>query len=198
MPTFEAKINKRTMSLNKKYTLIIVAILAASFSRLIPHPPNFTAIGALALFGGAIIPQRWLAYLLPFAAMLLADFFIGFHGLILPVYISFFAIVFIGQHILKTKSMGNIIGASILSSLLFFAVTNFAVWLSSSVFPKSFAGLIACYAAAIPFFENSIFGSFFLNTVLGDLFFNGVLFGSYFAVLKYNQSAELAEIKANN
>lgn len=153
-----------------KFWLLAIMILAAAFTRLIPHPPNFTAIGAIALFGGAYFTEKKFAFVVPLLAMLLTDLVIGFHNTMLSVYLSFILIVGIGILLSRNIKIKNVIAASLLSSILFFVMTNFQVWVQSSLYSKNVAGLIACYVAAIPFFHY---------TVLGDLFFVGILFGLY-------------------
>jgi hypothetical protein len=156
--------------LSGKFILAAGLILAAAFTRLIPHYPNFTAVGAIALFGGAYLPNRKLAFAVPFIAMLLTDLIIGFHHTMWAVYLSFGLIVLIGMQISKNKKISNILLGAISSSVLFFIITNFAQWLSDPFYAKTGAGLAQCFTMAIPFFGY---------TVLGDLFYVGVLFGAY-------------------
>lgn len=156
------------------FWLVIIMIFAAAFTRLIPHPPNFTAVGAIALFGGAYFSDKRFALIIPITAMLLTDLIIGFHDVMLSVYLSFLLIVGIGIVLSRNIKLRNVAAASLLSSILFFVITNFQVWLQSTLYPKDISGLIACYVAAIPFFHYSL---------LGDLFFVGVLFG-FFAVFQ--------------
>lgn len=152
------------------FWLVTFMIIAAAFTRLIPHPPNFTAVGAIALFGGAYFTEKKFAFIVPILTMLLTDFIIGFHNGMLSVYLSFVLIVGIGIVLSKNIKIKNIIAASLLSSILFFVLTNFQVWVQSTLYAKNLAGLIACYVAAIPFFHH---------TILGDLFFVGILFALY-------------------
>ncbi len=171
---------------------VISAILIASFTRLIPHPYNFTAIGAIALFGGAVISDRRIAFFLPLAAMFLADLFIGFHASMPFVYGAFILITMLGMRIRNNRSAGVVFGSSILSSLLFFLITNFGVWIGDPLYPQNISGLIACYAAALPFYDHGFFGNLALNTVMGDLFFNALLFGSlYLASLKFPRLSKI-------
>jgi hypothetical protein len=160
-------------------------ILAAAFTRLIPHPPNFTAVGAIALFGGAYFSEKKFAFIIPLAAMLLSDLIIGFHNGMLSVYLSFALIVGIGILLSQKIKLKNVVAASLLSSVIFFILTNFQMWIQSPLYAKNISGLIACYVAAIPFFHH---------TVLGDLFFVGILFG-LFAIL-YAKFPQLSKVKA--
>jgi hypothetical protein len=163
---------------NHRLLFISILILSAAFSRLIPHPANFTAIGAMALFAGARMRFGAGGLVIPMVALLLSDVIIGFHTTMWGVYVGFVLVWLIGNIWLKEGGFRKIAIASIGGSTLFFLVSNFAVWMQGTYYPLSLEGLAACYAAAIPFYSNDIFGSFALNSVMGDLFFNGVLFGA--------------------
>ncbi len=165
----------------------LIFVIAAAFIRLVPHAPNFAPIGAMALFGGSYLNKKT-ALVLPLAAMVLSDFFIGFDSITsrLTVYGSFALIVLIGFWLRNRKSIGNIVLASITASVLFFIITNLAIWLAGSLYPKTFAGLVACYSAAIPFFRN---------TMAGDLFYTGVFFGSFELVKAIVSQKKLAFVK---
>jgi hypothetical protein len=170
-------------SLTPRFLVLAGMILIAAFTRLIPHPPNFTAIGAMALFGGAYFSRKSLAFAVPLAAMFLSDLIIGFHQGMYAVYLSFIFIVMIGLTLKNKKKAGNVFLASVSASVLFFVITNFAQWLSYPLYSKDIAGLIACYVAAIPFFHY---------TLLGDLFFVGALFGLFeLAKMKFPQLAKV-------
>ena len=168
------------MSTNKikpGFLILIGMIFIAAFIRLIPHPPNFAPIAAMALFGGAYFTKRWVAFLIPLAAMFITDLILGFHSAMWAVYLSFMLIVVIGILLIKQKKISNIFLASVSASVLFFAITNFAVWAFGIYYPKGLSGLAASYTAAIPFFHY---------TLLGDLFFVTLMFGSYELVkMKY-------------
>lgn len=160
-----------------RFLVLAGMILAAAASRLLPHPPNFTPIGAMALFGGACLSDRRLAFLLPLAAMWLSDLALGalhgspsfgLHRLTPVVYGSFALIVCLGFRLRNRRSPLPIAGATLAGSVLFFVLTNFGVWALGSGYPKSWAGLLACYVAAIPFFHN---------TLLGDAVYAAALFG---------------------
>lgn len=148
---------------------IVSAILIAAALRLVPHPPNFTPIGAMALFSGAYFGRRALAFALPLAALLLSDIVLGFYHGMSTVYATDLLIVLIGSLIVK-RSPGRIAAAALVSSVLFFAVTNLGMWLFSGFYPRTSTGLEACFVAAIPFFQN---------TLAGDLFYTLLLFGGF-------------------
>ena len=149
---------------------LLSAIAAAAALRLVPHPPNFTPIGAMALFSGVYFRRHPLALVAPFAAMLLSDAVIGFHSGMPFVYASFALIVVLGWFVVSRISIVPIAAATIASSVLFFVITNLGTWLLSGIYPYSLAGLGACYVAAIPFFQN---------TLAGDLFYAALLFGGF-------------------
>jgi hypothetical protein len=178
--------------INPRFIFITSAILIAGLSRLLPHPPNFTAIGAVALFGGAMYKDKKIAFLVPLMAMLLADLIIGFHNNMPAVYISFTLTVLIGLLLQRNLKFATIVLSSVLCSLLFFLITNLSVWYGNSFYPQTLGGLVLCYESALAFYSRDIFGNFFLNTIMGDLFFNGLLFGSYYlASLKFPELSKI-------
>jgi len=167
---------------------IIIAIIAlAALSRLIPHPPNFTPIAGIGLFGSAYFSRKWLALIIPFAAMWFSDLIINniYYPIIYPQYyegFTFFTsgwywmygsialIIFWGFKTLKKITPLNLLGSSLVASLIFFLATNFGSWMSGLFYPKTVSGLVACYTAGIPYFWN---------TLAGDLFYVGVMFGAF-------------------
>ena len=157
--------------MNARILTLLAAILAAAALRLVPHPPNFTPIGAMALFSGAYLGRRGaVALVAPLGALFLSDLVLGFYRGMPTVYFSVALIVIIGWMALKRVSPIRVGGAAIASSVLFFVLTNFGTWLSSGFYPRTLAGLEACYIAAIPFFQN---------TLAGDLFYTTLLFGGF-------------------
>jgi len=174
------------MKLKENTALIVIMILVAAMTRLIPHYPNFTAVGAVALFGGAYLSKR-MAFIVPVVALFISDLFLNnliyatqfpefYNGFMLfnvkglPVYGAFIAVILIGMFLIKKATVKNVLGSALLASVVFFLITNFAVWAGSVMYPKTLSGLIACFTAAVPFFWN---------TLLGNVFFVAVLFGGY-------------------
>ena len=149
---------------------LLSAIAAAAALRLVPHPPIFSPIDAMALFSGAYLGRRLLALAAPLAALLLSDLVLGFYPGMLFQYAAVVLIAVLGSIALARVGLVRVIGASLAASLLFFTVSNFGVWLAGGIYPHTLAALGACYAAAIPFFQN---------TVAGDLFYAAVLFGGF-------------------
>jgi hypothetical protein len=153
-----------------RFVVLALMILAAAASRLIPHPPNVASITAVALFGGAYLTNKRLALIVPLAALFFSDLILGFYSHMEIVYGSFVLVVFVGFWLQKNRSALRIAGAALASSVLFFVVTNLGVWAFESLYPKTTAGLLACYVAAIPFFKN---------TLVGDALYTAVLFGGF-------------------
>ena len=151
-----------------KRTVLAIIILMAAFSRLLPHPPNFTPIMAMGLLGGVYFKNRQFAVIVPLLAMLVSDIVLGFHGTLIWVYSSI-VIISLCASMLKPKML-HLGGASLAGSIFFFMVTNFGVWVTSAFYPKTMTGLATCYATGIPFLQNA---------VVGDLMYVGVLFGVF-------------------
>ena len=161
---------------NMNRLIIPAIIIFAALTRLMPHPPNFTPIIAMGLFGGAYLKDKRWALMLPVVAMLLADLFLGFHGTMIWVYGSLIIITAMGFLLNSGVTLKNGAIATLGGSLLFFLVTNFGVWASGSFYPKTVEGLISCYAAGIPFFGN---------TLAGSVFYSGLMFFGYEQIRKY-------------
>jgi hypothetical protein len=172
-------------SMNSRIYLVLSVIAAGVLFRFIPHWPNFTPIAAIALFGGTYLGKKYLSFLVPLAAMFISDIFLGLHAGMWAVYMAFALTVLMGFYIRKNLTASNVAVASIISSLMFYIITNFAAWLASPVYPQNFAGLMESYIAGLAFFNNGSYGiSFFLNEVIGGLFYNGIFFGIYYAAVK--------------
>ncbi len=162
--------------LNPKTIVIFVAILFAAVMRLVPHWPNFTPVAAMALFGGAYINRKALAFIVPLAAMFFSDLIIGFHSTMLFVYAGVVITVLIGFGLRSRVKAGNVVIASVVSTLVFFLITNFGAWMSGFMpYTKNFAGLIQAYVAGIPFLNNGL---------VGDLLYSTVFFGGFYLVTK--------------
>jgi len=149
---------------------LLSAIAAAAALRLVPHPPNFSPIDAMALFSGAYLGRRALALAAPLGALLLSDLAIGFYHGMATVYATVALIVLLGTVAQNRISAPRVGGLAVASSVIFFFVTNFGMWLWSGIYPHTLTGLEACYVAAIPFFQN---------TLAGDLFYTVLLFGGF-------------------
>ncbi len=159
--------------MSKKYLFLTLGILVALgvVGRLMPHAANTTPITAIALFISAYFGIR---YSIPIiiCLMLVSDFFIGFYSLsiMLSVYGSLIVAGLLGAFLQKGKTFNSTFTLTISSSLIFFLVTNWAVWQFGTMYEHSFSGLMQSYLMAIPFFKNSL---------VGDIFYSGLLFGVY-------------------
>lgn len=171
-----------TNSLTKHTTLpaIVLLVLLGFAARLLPHPANFAPISAIALFGALYLPKR-LAVIVPLAAVVASDLIIGFYSLpiMASVYGSFVLTSLIGLLIRNRRTFGTVVLATLSSSVLFFLITNAAVWAFGTMYPHTGAGLIQSYVMAIPFFRNSL---------LGDLFYTAVLIGGFEALIRLKQN----------
>lgn len=168
-----------------KYLLLALGLAAiAILSRLLPHPANFTAIGAVALFSGVYLPRRW-GIFVPLAILLVTDAAIGFYEplVMLGVYGSFAVVGIIGWYIRKQKTPATVVAGALAASIIFFALTNFAVWAFTPWYPKTGGGLFTSYALAVPFFRNMLFG---------DIIYTAVLFGGYEIAMKFVRARRVA------
>ena len=157
---------------NSRAIFLIAIVVSAILARLFPHAPNLAPITAVALFGGAYLPDRRLALVVPLAAMLFSDVVLGFDlpGVTMAVYASFALVILLGFWVRQNRSPLRIGSAAVAGSLLFFVLTNFAVWAFGTIYPHTTAGLVQCYVAALPFFRN---------TLAGDLSYTVLLFGGF-------------------
>jgi hypothetical protein len=161
---------KESSMIQPRLIALASMVLAATATRLFPHPPNMTSIAAVALFAGAYFQDRRLAFAVPLTALFLGDLVIGFHDGMPVVYLSFALIVGVGLWLGGRRQPALVAGATLFSAVLFFVLTNFGVWAFGDMYPRTGAGLVACYVAALPFFGN---------TVAGDLFYALLLFGGF-------------------
>lgn len=172
----------RTLNiLNPNLVSLTIIILISAFLRIIPHPPNFAPVGALALFSGAKLTDKK-AFLVPLLTMLISDLFLGFHSSMFYVYFSFVLMVFIGRSFNEKFSAGSLLAASLTSSVLFFTITNFGVWVGSSMYAKNLLGLTNAYLMGVPFFRN---------TLVSDLLFTFTFFYGYGFLISFAKKFHL-------
>ncbi|MCK9446029.1 hypothetical protein M0Q50_03965 [bacterium] len=147
------------------YLLIIIGFL----TRFMPHPMNFTAVGAIALFSGYYFKDKRIAFVVPMAIMLLSDWKLDFYDwqLLASVYFAFALVVLLGI-IIKNKKWFWALPMSIAGTISFFLITNGAVWAFANWYPHTIAGLMLCYAEGIPFLKNAF---------MGDLTYTFIFFG---------------------
>lgn len=169
-------------------TLVVAGmVVLAALSRLVEHPPNFSAVTALALFGAAYLPCRKLALVVPVAAMVLSDLWLevltrmgwvtgwmvggrGLHPMMGVVYATTALIAVLGFVLRKYQTVPALAGVTLLGSVIFFVITNFYVWLAGTMYPHTAAGLWDCYFYGLPFFRNQL---------LGDAVYVGLMFGCF-------------------
>jgi len=167
-------------------TLILSLLVIGIGSRLMPHYPNFTAIGAISLFGAAFAGRRTIAIIIPYLVMLLSDMilnnviyarlypddykhFIFLYRGALWSYAAFGLIVIFGYALFRNGvNLPKVAFGALGGSLIFFLLSNFGVWAATGAYGVDFSGLLACYVAGLPFL---------LNQVMGDLFYSLILFG---------------------
>ncbi len=168
---------KRNMfSSESQFFSVFVLVVLGLLSRFAPHPPNFTALGALALTGGFFLRPRLLKYGVPLLVLFLSDCVLGFHNTMVSVYLGFVGASFLGQKLsasvdsssqrLSGTSFGRLLMGSCISTVFFFLLTNFSVWLQGELYPKTGLGLLASYVAGVPFLENQVLGDLFWTTIL--------------------------------
>ena len=141
-------------NISNQEKLLAVFVIFAAFLRVIPHPLNFTPVTALALFSGLMLKRKWLSIGIPLVAMVVSDLVLGFSAISMWVYLGFASITIIGWFLDKMNAK-----SILLSSLIFFIVSNFGAWLIG--YPHTIEGLMMCYTLAIPFFGYSILGDLF-------------------------------------
>jgi len=169
--------------MSKKIILIFSLLIIGILGRIIPHPPNVTPIIAIALLASHAFKNKWVAILIPLSGMWISDLvinnylyagyydkFVFFSNGSLWIYGAILLTVLIGKVLIKHIKLSTVFLSSVTASFFFFIITNFGVWFSSIMYPKSLLGLIECYTLAIPFFGNAL---------IGDLIYSTVLFSGY-------------------
>lgn len=161
--------------LNPRLVWLLVALTIAIASRLVPHAPNWTAIGALALWGGSFFQKKSLSLVIPLAALFVSDLILGFHSTMVWVYAGFLMVTLLGWVLPAIRGAKYWVPGSLIGSLVFFVVSNFGVWMSGELYPKTMEGLISCFVMALPFLASPL---------LADIFFNSVFAITYALVVK--------------
>jgi len=166
--------------------LLILAAIASRFAALSGWF-NFTAVGGSLLYFGARRPLRQAAWaLLPFAVM---DVYLttrvyrmAFHVQdYLVTWVWYAAVLVLGFLLLRRRAnVIRVATGAVLASTSFFAISNYAVWVSSNMYPHSMSGLMACYTAALPFYRNDL---------ISTLLVTGVAFGAE-ALVRHSREAQ--------
>jgi hypothetical protein len=180
--TFQKIKNMTTQKINLRFTVITSLILLAAASRLLPIH-NFSPLGAIALFGAAHFAKKWQAIAIPLLATWLSDLFINnvIYARFYPTftwfyegfywqYASYILIAVLAFFILKKVNVKNVLIGALSATVIFFVVSNFGVWASGTAYPRNLTGLMACYTAAIPFANGTLYS---------DLLYSAILFGSF-------------------
>ena len=170
--------------MNKKLIITTVIFAAVTIAaRLLPHVPNVAPMAALALFSGVFLPKKW-SMVVPIAVMFISDVFVGFYEwqVVVAVYLGFALTVILGWQVAKKLNPLSALGGSLSGSVIFFILTNAAVWAFTQMYASTAAGLIDSYVMALPFFKFSL---------VGDLAWTTAFFGAYQFVLKYFPAARL-------
>lgn len=186
--------------INLQTGVLSIIILLAAFTRIMPHPPNFSPMAAIGLFGAAHFAKKWQAFFIPLIGIWVSDLvinnyvysssssnFVWFYSGFYWQYISYILIIFAGLFIFNRGiSLTKMFGGMISSSGIFFLVSNFGVWAGGTMYPKNFGGLITCYAAGVPFIHN---------TIISDVLFTTVLFGTYYLLQVEYSSLKIKPLK---
>ena len=186
--------------LNLQTGVLSIIILLAAFTRIMPHPPNFSPMAAIGLFGAAHFAKKWQAFFIPLIGIWISDLvinnyvysssssnFVWFYSGFYWQYMSYILIIFAGLFIFNRGiSLTKMFGGMISSSGIFFLVSNFGVWAGGTMYPKNFGGLITCYAAGVPFIHN---------TIISDVLFTTVLFGTYYLLQVEYSSLKIKPLK---
>jgi len=158
-----------------RFFLSTLLVVFGVVCRVAPHPWNFAPVGAIALFAGATYENRRAAFLVPLLTMLIGDAFVGFHSQMPVIYATYALITLLGIALRDRRTSPlHVAGAAIAGATIFFLTTNFAVWAMGTTYPKTGAGLVACFVAAIPYFDR---------TLASDLLFSAFFFGAYAMVV---------------
>jgi hypothetical protein len=157
--------NMKNSIFSARFFFVSAAIIAAASTRFLHFPPNFSVVGSLALFAGACMPKRWQSLLIPMVTMLITDAVLGFHNTMWAVYSAFALTTVIGWYISEKQSVFNILSAVVLSTGIFFIITNAAMWVVGY-----YNSLSLALVEGIPFYGN---------TLVSQLLFSTILFGAY-------------------
>lgn len=160
-----------------RLVFVISAVAIAALTRILPHPPNFTAVGAMALLVGALVPNRILSLLMPMTALFVTDLVLGFHNTMWAVYAAVGLTTMIGWMISKRQSVLSVTAGSLISIASFFFITNGAMWVvgffTQGFYPTNAAGLGLALESGLPFLTNDI---------ISNLLFTAIFFGSFHAL----------------
>ncbi|MCB1516395.1 MAG: hypothetical protein KDJ19_02080 [Hyphomicrobiaceae bacterium] len=163
--------------------LAILLVLIGAFSRLMHLPPNIAAVTGVTIFAGFAITNKWIALLVPILSMMLADFVLGWYNEVLYTYAGMAAGVFLARWFLHPLTPVRLIGVTFASSVAFFLLSNFGVFMSG-YYGFTFDGFVTCYVMALPFWQNSL---------IADFTSTALVFGLYLLAIRAVPSARVAD-----
>ncbi|MCB0501395.1 MAG: hypothetical protein KDD32_01835 [Bacteroidetes bacterium] len=175
------------------------AIVLSIVLRAFPHIPNMAPIAAIALFSGAYFAKKQWAFVITFLALFLSDAvlhiqyligvreFAGFYPNMIFVYTGIAMVIGIGLLMRNKVNAFTVLGGALSGSVLFYIISNFGVWLMGTMYSKTFAGLVECYVAGIPFYRG---------TLMGDVIYSALLFGAFGFILQSKTNWKLAKVRS--
>ncbi len=163
-------------------SLIVCGILL----RFAGHSPNFTPVAAIALFSGVYLNKKY-AFFVPLALMVVSDMILGMHNVVLFTWGAFSLTTLLGVWVKNRKSVFGITATCIVSSLLFYIITNFGVWFMGW-YPRTLAGLVDCYVMGIPFLRNFTFST---------LIYSAIFFGLYETIARLAKNSRFSNVLLN-
>ncbi|WP_353133311.1 DUF6580 family putative transport protein [Pseudopedobacter sp.] len=169
------------MSLNRKFILTLIILIAVSFRFLDLGEnyswANFTPVGAIALFAGTYFKDKVKSFFVPLCILFLSDILLGYKytGTFSPyypgielVYVGFAAMVYIGS-LVKKVNIVNVLLASVAAVFAHWILTDIQPWLAGP-YTKDFSGYLQALIAAIPFEKNLLYG---------NIIFSMLMYGGY-------------------
>jgi hypothetical protein len=163
--------------------LALILIFVGILLRFAPHAPNFTPVAAIAIFSGVYLNKKY-SFLIPLVLMIASDLVLGLHNVVVFTWGSFILVTFLGFWVKKHKSASRILAGSVISSILFYIISNFGVWLMGW-YPRDLAGLVNCYVMALPFLRDF---------TLATLVYSAVFFGVYELISRSVKERKLAKV----
>ena len=115
--------------------------------------------------------QKSIGIIMPLAIMLVSDLIIGLHGLMFWTYGSIVLITLFSYQYIKKKFI-NVIKLSLVSPILFFLVTNFGVWLTSTTYSPDLSGLMTSYTMGLPFLANSLISTILFSSCFYAIYYS--------------------------
>lgn len=181
------RINPTALGVAGLLVALCAAVRIGHFEGLLPLPPNAAPLVGVALLAGFILPSRALAFAVPVAAMVVSDAWIGTYNVpvMIAVYTALLVPVALSRLVRQKFSLVRLGGSTLVSTLVFFVSTNFAVWAFGTWYTRTWAGLVECFVAALPFLKYNI---------VGDLMWTSILFGIYAAAMRGVQQPSIARL----